>query len=72
MGISGISSWTKLIGVLVWIKPLANGHSGQVQTLLLAATGVQVLIYMGQMRPASSSLGGSVNAIWESHTDFHS
>ena len=26
---------------------------------------------MGQMRPASSSVGGSVDAILDSHTDFH-
>ena len=37
----------------------------------LAGTGVQVLIYMGQMRPASSSVGGSVDARLDSHTDFH-
>ena len=37
----------------------------------LAGTGVQVLIYMGQMRPASSSVGGSVDARLYSHTDFH-
>ena len=37
----------------------------------LAGTGVQVLIYMGQMRPASSSVGGSVDASLDSHTDFH-
>ena len=36
----------------------------------LAGTGVQVLIYMGQMRPASSSVGGSVDARLDSHTDF--
>ena len=36
----------------------------------LAGTGVQVLIYMGQMRPASSSVGGSVNARLDSHSDF--
>ena len=37
----------------------------------LAGTGVQVLIYMGQMWPASSSVGGSVDARLDSHTDFH-
>ena len=37
----------------------------------LAGTGVQVLIYMGQMQPASSSVGGSVDARLDSHTDFH-
>ena len=37
----------------------------------LEGTGVQVLIYMGQMRPASSSVGGSVDARLDSHTDFH-
>ena len=37
----------------------------------LAVPGVRVLIYMGQMRPASSSVGGSVDARWDSHTDFH-
>ena len=37
----------------------------------LTGTGVQVLIYMGQMRPASSSVGGSVDARLDSHTDFH-
>ena len=37
----------------------------------LAGTGVQVLIYMGQMRPASSRVGGSVDARLDNHTDFH-
>ena len=36
-----------------------------------ADTGVQVLIYMGQMRPASSSVGGSVDGRLDSHTYFH-
>ena len=33
----------------------------------LAGTGVQVFIYMGQMQPASSSVGGSVDARCDSH-----
>ena len=37
----------------------------------LAGTGVQVLIYMGQMQPASSSIRWSVDARCDSHTDFH-
>ena len=37
----------------------------------LAGTGVQVLIYMGQMKPASSSIRWSVDARCDSHTDFH-
>ena len=37
----------------------------------LAGTGVQVLIYMGQMQPASSSVGWSVDTRCNSHTDFH-
>ena len=37
----------------------------------LAGTGVQVLIYMGQMQPGSSSVGWSVDARCDSHTDFH-
>ena len=37
----------------------------------LAGTGVQVPIYMGQMQPASSSVGWSVDARCDSHTDFH-
>ena len=37
----------------------------------LAGTGVQVLIYMGQMQPASSSVGWSVDARCDSQTDFH-
>ena len=38
----------------------------------LAGTGVQVLIYMGQMRPASSSVGGSsdINATYFPISDF--
>ena len=35
------------------------------------ALAAQVLIYMGQMRPASSSVGGNVDARLYSHTDFH-
>ena len=37
----------------------------------VAGTGVQVLIYMGQMQPASSSIRWSVDARCDSHTDFH-
>ena len=37
----------------------------------LAGTGMQVLIYMGQMRLASSSVGGSVDARLDRHTDYH-
>ena len=37
----------------------------------LAGTGMQVLIYMGQMQPASSSVGRSVDARCDSHRDFH-
>ena len=37
----------------------------------LARTGVHVLIYMGQMQPASSSIRWSVDARCDSQTDFH-
>ena len=38
-----------------------HSHSPENATHL-AGTGMQVFIYMGQMRPASSSVGGSVDA----------
>ena len=59
-------------GVLRTVTGCASCHSLSPENAThLAGTDVQVLIYMGQMRPASSSVGGSVNARWDSHTDFH-
>ena len=59
-------------GVLRNVTGCASCHSLSPENAThLAGTDVQVLIYMGQMRPASSSVGGSVNARWDSHTDFH-
>ena len=50
----------------------ASCHSHSLENAThLAGTGVQVLIYMGQMQPASSSVGWSVDARCDSHTDFH-
>ena len=50
----------------------ASCHSHSLENVThLAGTGVQVLIYMGQMQPASSSVGWSVDARCDSHTDFH-
>ena len=50
----------------------ASCHSHSLENAThLAGTGVQVLIYMGQMQPASSSVGWSVDATCDSHTDFH-
>ena len=41
----------------------ASCHSHSLENAThLAGTGVQVLIYMGQMQPASSSVGWSVDA----------
>ena len=50
----------------------ASCHSHSLENAThLAGTGVQVLIYMGQMQPASSSIRWSVDARCDSHTDFH-
>ena len=50
----------------------ASCHSHSLENAThLAGTGVQVLIYMGQMQPASSSIWWSVDARCDSHTDFH-
>ena len=50
----------------------ASYHSHSLENAThLAGTGVQVLIYMGQMQPASSSIWWSVDARCDSHTDFH-
>ena len=50
----------------------ASCHSHSLENAThLAGTGVQVLIYMGQMQPASSSIQWSVDARCDSHTDFH-
>ena len=50
----------------------ASCHSHSLENAThLAGTGVQVLIYMGQMQPASNSVGWSVDARCDSHTDFH-
>ena len=50
----------------------ASCHSHSLENAThLAGTGVQVLICMGQMQPASSSVGWSVDATCDSHTDFH-
>ena len=50
----------------------ASYHSHSLENAThLAGTGVQVLIYMGQMQPASSSIRWSVDARCDSHTDFH-
>ena len=50
----------------------ASCHSHSLEnTTHLAGTGVQVLIFMGQMQPASSSIQWSVDARCDSHTDFH-
>ena len=50
----------------------ASCHSHSLENAThLAGTGVQVLIYMGQMQPASSSVGWSVDARCDCHTDFH-
>ena len=50
----------------------ASCHSHSLENAThLAGTGVQVLIYMGQKQPASSSVGWSVDARCDSHTDFH-
>ena len=50
----------------------ASCHSHSLENAThLAGTGMQVLIYMGQMQPASSSVGWSVDARCDSHTDFH-
>ena len=59
-------------GVLGTVTGYASCHSLSPENAThLADTGVQVLIYMGQMRPASSSVGGSDDARLDSHTDFH-
>ena len=58
--------------VLPTVTGCASCHSLSPENALhLAATGVQVLIYMGQIRPASSSVGGVVNTRRDSLTDFH-
>ena len=50
----------------------ASCHSHSLENAThLAGTGVQVLIYMGQMQPASSSIRWSVDARCDSHTDIH-
>ena len=50
-------------GVLRTVTGCASCHSLSPENAThLAGTGVQVLIYMGQMQPASSSVGGSVDA----------
>ena len=58
-------------GVPSTVTGYASCHSLSENATHLAGTGMQVLIYMGQMRPASSSVGGSVDARLDSHTDFH-
>ena len=55
-----------------WVGSNASCHSHSLENAThLAGTGVQVLIYMGQMQPASSSIRWSVDARCDSHTDFH-
>ena len=64
--------WDSTCGVPRTVTGYASCHSLSPENAThLAGTGVQVLIYMGQMRPASSSVGGSVDARLDTHTDFH-
>ena len=58
-------------GVSSTVTGYASCHSLFLENAThLVGTGVQVLIYMGQMQPASSSVGGSVDARLDSHTDY--